>query len=68
MFQRLKVCQELARKIVSQNNDRSIEDLAEYFNTKVKNDRVLLKEHNFLHKNKKLAETFKGLFRVTQVN
>ena len=27
-----------------------------------------MKEHNFLHKNRKLAETFKGPFRVTWVN
>jgi ribosomal protein L13 len=29
---------------------------------------VFLKEHNFLHKNKKLAETFKRLFRITFLN
>jgi hypothetical protein len=64
----------LVRKIASQNNVQSTKYSTEYFNTKVKpvifkeDDWVLLKEHNFLHKNGKLAETFKGLFRVAKVN
>jgi hypothetical protein len=29
---------------------------------------VLLKEHNFLHKNTKLAKTFKGPFQVKKVH
>ena len=74
MFQRLQICQQLARKIASENNDASIEESTKYFNSKVKqvlfqeNDWVLLKEHNFLHKNKKIAETFKGPFKITKMN
>ena len=74
MFQRLQICQQLARKEASENNDTSIKDSSKYFNSKVKqvvsqeNDWVLLKEHNFLYKNKKLAETFKGPFRITKVH
>ena len=62
MFQRLQNCQQLARTIASENNDTSIEKSTEYFNSKVKpvnfkeDDWVLLKEHNFLHKNKKLQK------------
>ena len=74
MFRRLQICQQLARKIAGENNDQSIENSTDYFNSKVKpvkfevDDWVLMKEHNFLHKNRKIAETFKGPFRVTQVN
>ena len=74
MFQRLQICQDLTRKVASENNDTSIEDSTKYFNSKVKqvvfqeNDWVLLKEHNFLHKNRKIAETFKGPFKVTKVH
>jgi hypothetical protein len=72
MFQRLQTCQNLARKIASEYNDRSIEESTKYFNSKVipvefkEEDWVLMSEHNFLHKN--LGETFKGPFKITKVH
>ncbi len=45
-----------------------------YFNSKVKpvefkeEDWVLTKEHNLLNKNRKLAQTFKGPFKITKVH
>jgi hypothetical protein len=36
MYQRLKICQELARKIARKNNEESIENSLKYFNSKVK--------------------------------
>jgi glucuronate isomerase len=68
IYQRLKICQELARKIVSKNNEESIENSTKYFNSKVKpvtfeeSEWVLLKEHNFV--TEKLADTFKGPFQI----
>jgi hypothetical protein len=62
MFQRLQVCQNLARKIANENNDKSIEESAEYLKSRVKpfefkeDNWLLLKEHNFLHKSKKLQK------------
>ena len=56
----------MTRKIANENNDKSFEEFTKYFNKKVKliefkeDDWVLLKEHNFLHKNRKLADTFSG--------
>ncbi len=56
MHQRLKICQQLARKIASENNEESIESSTKYFNSKVKSvtfevgEWVILKKHNFLHK------------------
>jgi hypothetical protein len=61
-------------KIASEHNDKSIEESTKYFNFKVKpvelkeKDWVLMKEYNFLRKTKKLAETFKGPFRITKVH
>ena len=58
MFQRLQTCQNLARKIASKNNDKSIEESTKYFNSKVKpvefkeEDWVLMKEHIFSTKTK----------------
>jgi hypothetical protein len=55
-------------KNASENNHKSIEESTKYFNSKVKavefkeEDWVLMKENNFLNKNKKLDETFKGPF------
>jgi hypothetical protein len=62
----------LTRRIASQNNDKSVVDLTKYFNTKVKhmvfkeNELVLQNGHIFLHKKKKLAETFKGSLESTR--
>jgi hypothetical protein len=62
MFQRLQLCQNLARRIASENNDKSIEESPKYFNSKVKpvefkeDDWALLKEHNFYIKTKKLLK------------
>jgi hypothetical protein len=73
MFQRLQICQNLSRKITREHNDNSNEESTKYFNLKVKSvnfkedDSVLMKEHNFMHKNRKLAETFKGPFKITKV-
>jgi hypothetical protein len=55
----------LAQKIASENNNKFIKESMDYFCKKVnpiefkENGWVLLKEHNFLYKNKKIAETFK---------
>jgi hypothetical protein len=73
MFQRLQTCQNLVRKIASKNNNKSIEESTKYFNCKVKpvefkeENWVLMKEQNFLNKNKKLAKTFRGPFRITKL-
>jgi hypothetical protein len=66
-----KVCQNLARKIASENNDKYMEESTKCFNSKVKpvefkDEWEVLKDHNFLHKNKKLDETFKGPFKMAQ--
>jgi hypothetical protein len=59
MFQRLQMCKNLARKIASEHNDHSIEESTKYFNSKVKpvnlDDLVLMKEHNFMNKNRKIG-------------
>jgi hypothetical protein len=74
MIQRLKVCQNLARKIATENNEKLIGESTKYFNSKIKTVEfrediwVCLKDHNFNHKNKKMAETFEGLFRITKVH
>ncbi len=36
MYQRLKICQQLATKIASENNEESIKSSTKYFNSKVK--------------------------------
>jgi hypothetical protein len=70
----MKICQELARKIASENINESIEKSTTNFDTKVKpitfntDELVLLKEHNFLHSIKKQAKTFKGQLRKTKVH
>ena len=74
MFQRLQVCQELAKRLARDNNDESIEKSTENYNKKVKpvefkeGEWVLLKVQNFLNKNKKLAETYKGPFCISKVH
>jgi hypothetical protein len=56
MYQRLKICQQLARNTASENNEELIENSIKYFNSKVKpvtfevDEWVPLKEHNFLHR------------------
>ena len=60
--------------MATSHNDEDIEKSLEYYNSKVRpirfqeGDLVLLKIHNFLGKNRKLAETFKGPFIVLKVN
>jgi hypothetical protein len=72
MFQRLQICQNLARKIAREHNDNLIEESTKYFNSKVKPlnfkeaDLVMMKEHNFKHKNRKLSETFQGPLKITK--
>ena len=72
MYQRLKICQQLARTIASEKNEELIENSTKYFNSKIKpitfevDKRVLVKIHNFLCK--KMAETFKGPFQVKKVH
>jgi hypothetical protein len=74
MFQRLQICQNLVRKIASENNVESIEDCTKYFNPKVAtthfkvDDWQLMIEHNGLNKNRKLEENLRGPFSVTQAN
>ena len=74
LYQRMKVCHQMAKETARANNDEAIEKSVTYYNTKVKpmefqeGELVLLKVHNFLGKNRKLAETFKGPFIVTKVN
>ena len=56
------------------HNDEAIEKSVDYYNSKVKlvtfeeEELVLLKIHNFLGKNKKLVETFRGPFIVVKMN
>jgi hypothetical protein len=66
MVQRLQKCPNLARKIAIKNNDKSIEELTKYFKQieLEEEDCLQMKEYNFL---KKLAETFRGPFKVTKV-
>ena len=74
LYQRMKFCHQTAKETARENNDEAIEKSVTYYNTKVKpmefqeGELVLLKVHNFLGKNRKLAETFKGPFIVTKVN
>ena len=74
MYQRLKACHQMAKEVASENNDQSIEKSIPYYNSKVKpltfevNEWVLLKVQNFLGKNRKLAETYKGPYQITKVN
>jgi hypothetical protein len=64
----------LARKISRKNNENFIEYSTKYFNLKVKpfdimeDDWVVMKEQIFLHKNRKLAETFESPFRITKAH
>jgi hypothetical protein len=64
----------MAKETARENNDEAIKKSVDYYNTKVKvvefkeGELVLLKIHNFLGKNRKLAETFKGPFVITKVN
>jgi hypothetical protein len=68
-----KKCQQMAREIVRKANDEDIEKSVEYYNSKVKpvqfkvNECVLLKVQNFLSKNRKLVETFKGTNVITKI-
>jgi hypothetical protein len=61
------------KKNCREHNNKSIEESPKYFNTKVKpvnfeeDGLVLLKEHNFMHVKRKLAEKFKGPFKITKV-
>jgi hypothetical protein len=56
MFQRQQLCQNVARKIASKNNNNYIKESSKYFNSKVKpeefteKDRLLMKKTQFLNK------------------
>ena len=64
----------MAKETARENNERAIEKSVSYYNSKVKpitfqvDEWVLLKVQNFLGKNRKLAETFKGPYQITKVN
>ncbi len=64
----------MAKETARENNDEAIKKSVSYYNTKVKpikfkeRELVLLKIHNFLGKNRKLEDTFKGPFVVTKIN
>jgi transposase InsO family protein len=64
LYQRMQYCHQMAKETERENNDEAIEKSVSYYNTKVKpiefkeGELVLLKIHNFLGKNRKLAETF----------
>ena len=74
LYQRMQICHQMAKETARENNDEAIEKSVEYYNSKVKpilfkeGELVLLKVQNFLGKNKKLAETFKGPYTVSKVN
>jgi hypothetical protein len=74
LYQRMQHCHQITKETARENNDEAVEKSVSYYNTKVKpikfkkEELVLLKIHNFLGKNKKLAETFKCPFVVTKVN
>ena len=74
LYQRMKAGHQMARETARETNDEAIEKSVSYYNSKVKpikfmeNEWVLLKVQNFLGKNRKLSETFKGPFIITKVN
>ena len=74
LYQRMQICHQIAKETARENNDEAIEKSVQYYNSKVKpitfqeGELVLLKVQNFLGKNKKLAETFKGPYTVSKVN
>ena len=70
----MQICHQMAKETARENNDEAIEKSVQYYNSKVKpitfkeGELVLLKVQNFLGKNRKLAETFKGPYTVSKVN
>ena len=64
----------MAKETARENKPEAIEKSATYNNTKVKflefqeGELVLFKVHNFLGKNRKLSDTFKGPYITTTVN
>ena len=64
----------MSRELAKESTDEAIENSIPYYNSKVRQisfkegELVLLKIQNFLGKNKKLAETYKGQYKITKVN